>query len=148
MLRILLLLMCTIITSAAFEKPSLRPEGGDIEWRMVGQRTVIFHDALIEAKERKIPIMVFFTCGCETCQGLWGTHFSDPDAVELSDRFIPLYVKGNHDLAREYDIAECPYIVFIHPKGDVMRAYKKEKLTKWEPADFVKRMKRVLAKAK
>ena len=90
----------------------------------------------------------FYGITLETCQGLWGTHFSDPDAVELSERFITLYVKGNHDLAREYDKAERTYVVFIHPKGDVMRAYKQEALTKWEPADFVKRMKRVLAKAK
>jgi thiol-disulfide isomerase/thioredoxin len=141
---ILISLVCTF-AAAAFEIPnSLMPEGGDIEWRMVGQRTHVFRDGLLEAKERNKPVLVFFTCGCDTCHTLWVEHFSDPDAVELSEKFIPLFVKGNQELVREYDVAGCPYVVFIAPDGEIIRDYKEDKLLEMDGPGFAKRMKRIL----
>jgi hypothetical protein len=121
-------------------------EGGLIEWRKPGRDTAQFTAAQAEAKARKVPILAFFTCGCEECQSLWPKHFSDPKALALSRGMIPMLIKGNADLVRKYKVGDCPQVIVFSATGTELANWPETKLLAMSGADFAAALAKVVPK--
>ncbi|MBI3097156.1 MAG: thioredoxin family protein [Planctomycetes bacterium] len=124
--------------------PALAQDGGKVDWTKVGRAGTEYKEALKDAKAKKTPIMIFFTCGCKPCKRFGAGPLSDPKVVETSKKFIRLFIMGNKDLSDKYEIEECPTVVFIDATGAVLKTVAREEVIGISAEDLKKRMDEVL----
>lgn len=64
--------------------------------------------------------------------------------VDVSKKFLRLFVKGNKELAKKYRAEACPYLVFLDSQGKEFRIFAKRDLVGVKPDDLRKKMEEIV----
>ena len=64
--------------------------------------------------------------------------------VDLSKKFLRLFIKGNKELAKKHKAESCPYLVFLDSKGKEVRVFPKRDLIAMKPEDLQKKMEEIV----
>ena len=64
--------------------------------------------------------------------------------VELSKKFVRLFIKGNKELAKKHKAEICPYLVVLDSKGKEHRVFQKRELNGIAPEDLKAKLEEAL----
>jgi thiol:disulfide interchange protein DsbD len=134
-----------ILCAVVFGLMALRPVGG-IQWEPYDEA------ALRDAARKKAVVMLdFYAEWCGPCKALDRKVFTDPQVVDLSERFVRLRadLTTRHEeqerLQRRFEIRGVPTVIFINRDGKEERELRIESYVK--PSVLLERMKKTLTSA-
>jgi FKBP-type peptidyl-prolyl cis-trans isomerase 2 len=76
----------------------------------------------IAKNEKKPVVIVFYLEGCSACEAMDAITFSNPEVLELKDRFIWIKVDGDSEsaISEEYGAAVYPTVALLDENGEVV----------------------------
>jgi thiol:disulfide interchange protein len=113
---------------------------GKIEFLVLKEEGKEYEETLKKAGKEKLPVFLYFTCGCRTCKKFTDTCFAEEATATQSKKFLRLYVptKVQKEITEKHGAEVCPHIVFLDPDGKEWKAYRKRELIGMKTEDFKK----------